>query len=65
MDEYFVIPVNYAWKELEFEARLLLQGYVHKIEIIVDEIPVLLSRMKKEITGHWSVPNNWREKENT
>ena len=41
MDEYFTIPVTYAGKELEFEARLLLQGYVHKIEIILDEIPVL------------------------
>jgi hypothetical protein len=25
---------------LEFEARVLLQGYIHKIEVIVDDMPV-------------------------
>lgn len=41
MDDYFTIPVIVDGKELEFEGRLLLHGYVHRIEVIVDNIPVL------------------------
>lgn len=41
MDDYFMIPVYYQSKEMEFNARLLLQGYIHRVEVIVDDIPVL------------------------
>ena len=41
MDDYFSIPVAFQGNELEFEARLLMQGYIHRIEVIVDGIPVL------------------------
>jgi hypothetical protein len=41
MEDYFTIPVNYQGTELEFEAKLLLQGYVHRVEVIVDGVPVL------------------------
>jgi hypothetical protein len=41
MDDYFIIPVNVDGQELEFEGRLLLQGFIHRIEVIVDEVPVL------------------------
>lgn len=41
MDDYFVIPVSFQGREIEFETRLLLQGYIHRVEVIVDDIPVL------------------------
>lgn len=41
MDDYFIIPVSVDRKELEFEGRLLLQGYIHRIEVTVGEVPVL------------------------
>lgn len=41
MNEPFLIPVWYMGKELEFEGRLHLLGYVHKIEINVDGVPVM------------------------
>lgn len=41
MDDYFVIPVSFQGREIEFETRLLLQGYIHRLEVIVDDIPVL------------------------
>jgi hypothetical protein len=44
MDDYFIIPVNYQDKGMEFQARLLLQGYVYRVEVIVDDIPVLFER---------------------
>ncbi|WP_221392681.1 hypothetical protein [Dyadobacter sp. NIV53] len=40
MEEPFIIDVNYGGKELEFEGQLHISGYQHKIEIIVNEIPV-------------------------
>jgi hypothetical protein len=41
MDDYFIIPVSYQGKEMEFEARVLLQGYIYRIEVIVEDMPVL------------------------
>ncbi|MXV14529.1 hypothetical protein [Hufsiella ginkgonis] len=41
MEDYFILPVKYNGEILEFEGRLLPQGYVHKIEIIINKIPVL------------------------
>ena len=41
MDDYFIIPVSVDGQELEFEGRLLLQGYIHRIEVMVNEVPVL------------------------
>lgn len=41
MDDYFMIPVSFQGREIEFETRLLLQGYIHRLEVIVDDIPVL------------------------
>lgn len=41
MDDYFNIPVQVDGKEREFEARLLFHGYIHRVEVIVDEVPVL------------------------
>lgn len=40
MDEFFMLPVTYKGEELEFEAKLLLQGYIHRFEVIVNDIPV-------------------------
>jgi hypothetical protein len=41
MDEPFLIPVSYMGKELEYEGRLRIMGYLHKIEINIDGIPVM------------------------
>ena len=41
MTDSFEIPVNYKGKKLSFPAKLLLVGYTHKIEVIVNEITVL------------------------
>jgi len=41
MDESFMIPVSYMGRELEYEGRLRITGYVHKIEIDVDGVPVI------------------------
>ncbi|PRY54519.1 hypothetical protein B0I27_102286 [Arcticibacter pallidicorallinus] len=41
MDEPFLIPVSYLGKDLEYEGRLHIMGYLHKIEINIDGIPVI------------------------
>lgn len=41
MDESFMIPVTYMGKELEYEGRLRLLGYLHKIEIDVEGTAVI------------------------
>jgi hypothetical protein len=41
MNDLFMIPVTYNGKELEFGGRMLIHGYIHRIEVIVDDIPVL------------------------
>lgn len=41
MDEVFQLPVSYQNEELELEARILLQGYLYRIEVNVKGIPVL------------------------
>lgn len=40
MDESFFIDVEYLGKELEFEGRLIVSGYLHKIEMDVEGIKV-------------------------
>lgn len=37
MDESFYIPVTYQGNELEFEARLIQTGYLHKIDVQVND----------------------------
>lgn len=41
MDEPFLIEVSYMGKELEYEGRLHLTGYLHKIEINIGGISVM------------------------
>lgn len=41
MDETFMIPVSYMGKELEYEGRLRILGYLHKIEIDMDGVVVV------------------------
>jgi hypothetical protein len=41
MDESFFLDVEYLGKELEFEGRLILSGYLHKIEMDVEGTKVL------------------------
>ncbi|EOR95938.1 hypothetical protein ADIARSV_0888 [Arcticibacter svalbardensis MN12-7] len=38
MDDSFYIPINYQGNELEFEARLVQTGYLHKIEVLVNDL---------------------------
>lgn len=40
MDDSFIIDVPYQGEQLEFEGRLIQSGYLHKIEINVNGIPV-------------------------
>ena len=40
MDETFTLDVSYKGEDLEFEGKLLLSGYLHKIEIDVNGTPV-------------------------
>jgi len=41
MDNSFVIPVLYKGKEIEFDAKLLVFGYTHKIQVDVNGQEVL------------------------
>ncbi|WP_407430440.1 hypothetical protein [Arcticibacter sp.] len=41
MNEAFLIPVFYMGEELEYEGRLRIMGYLHKIEINIDGVSVL------------------------
>jgi hypothetical protein len=41
MDEYFKIPIVFEGQEMEFEAKLLFHGYTYRVEVIINEIPVL------------------------
>ena len=41
MEDYFTISVTVDGKELELEGRLLLQGYIHRIKVVVNEVTVL------------------------
>ncbi|EHQ28732.1 hypothetical protein [Mucilaginibacter paludis] len=41
MDEVFQLPVSYQDEELELEARIMVQGYLYRIEVMVNGIPVL------------------------
>ncbi|MGF7082802.1 hypothetical protein [Mucilaginibacter sp. UYCu711] len=50
MDEPMLLPVSYQGEELEFEMRLQ-QGYIPRVEILIDGIPVSLKRMIRVITG--------------
>lgn len=36
-----VITVNYQGKKLEFEVRLRRMGYLHKMEVMINETPIL------------------------
>jgi hypothetical protein len=47
MDDYFIIPVSYQGKEFELRAKLLMQRYIHRVEVIVDGIPVLFEPDKE------------------
>jgi hypothetical protein len=41
MDNSFIIPVLYKGKEIGFNARLLVLGYTHKIQVDVNGQEVL------------------------
>ncbi|QJD96420.1 hypothetical protein HH214_11340 [Mucilaginibacter robiniae] len=41
MDDVFLLTVPYRNEDLEFESRLILSGYIYRIEVNVNGIPVL------------------------
>lgn len=41
MDESFIIPVSYMGKKCEYEGRLRLLGYLHKIEMDIEGVLVI------------------------
>lgn len=40
MDEWQTLPITFQGEDLEFETRIYQYGYIHRIELIVDGIPV-------------------------
>lgn len=50
MENEFEIPLTYKGKELALPARLLVQGYVYKIEVTIGETKVLY---EKDDEGQW------------
>ena len=40
MDDQLVLPVTYRGEELEFEVRVYQFGYVHRVEVLIGDIPV-------------------------
>jgi hypothetical protein len=40
MEESLLLPVNYNGEELEFEMKIQ-QGYVPRVEIIIDGVPMI------------------------
>ncbi|QMU30446.1 hypothetical protein [Adhaeribacter radiodurans] len=38
--EYFELPVTYKGEERDFKSRLIMAGYMHKIEVEVDGLLV-------------------------
>lgn len=41
MDDCFDIPIVYKNEELSFPARLLMQGYTHTFQVMIDGIEVI------------------------
>lgn len=41
MEEQFLLDVEYQGEHLEFEASLKHHGYTYRIEVIVNEVPVM------------------------
>lgn len=41
MEEPFVIDIEYQGRQMEFEAALKPRGYTYRIEVIVEEVPVM------------------------
>ena len=50
MDDEFYIPVTYKGQELNFPAQLIPSGYVYKIQVTVNESPLLYER---DDEGEW------------
>ena len=40
MDDLLVLPLTYQGKELEFEVRVYQHGYIQRIEVQIEDIPV-------------------------
>jgi hypothetical protein len=51
MEEGFELPVKFGDRELMFPAQLLKMGYIYKIEVRVEGIPVIFERDEER---------NWR-----
>ena len=50
MDEPFFLPVTYKGVEQQFEASLQRRGYVHVLEIRVQEVVIIFERDEE---GEW------------
>ena len=50
MDDEFYIPVAYKGQQLNFPARLISAGYEYKIQVTVDDNPLLY---EKDDDGAW------------
>jgi hypothetical protein len=40
VEEWQTLPITYQGKELEFETRIYQFGYIHRIEVLIDDLPV-------------------------
>jgi len=65
MDDVFSLPVNYLGEEHEFEARLHLSGYTHKIEVTIEDIAVLFEPDEERKYRAVVSPEQLKDKANT
>ena len=56
VEDTFDIPVSYKGQELNFEAQLLKLGYLYKIKIVLDGVPVIYEPDEEEGFRAWVDP---------
>jgi hypothetical protein len=59
MDESFILTVQYKLKEQDFTAWLLLQGFTHKIKVLINETEVFFE--PDEEGQYRAVKMSWQE----
>ncbi len=50
MTDEFILTITYKQEQTDFKARLLLQGYVHKFRVMVDEMEIFFEPDEEVIT---------------
>jgi hypothetical protein len=59
MTDEFILTITYKQEQTDFKARLLLQGYVHKFRVMVDEMEIFF---EPDEEGHYrAVKMSWQD----